>query len=537
MVESRELQRWFAEHIKEKNRPYFLDKYQAKVIADEHKNTIVTARAGSGKTRTLVAKIIYLIAYKQIPPDKIITFAFNRKARAEINERLSKITYDNKPIISGTSQIASTFHAFSYQLLGGKKEIGNKLISEEQQAKVISGIIKNIKIPENLFGSEYTKLKEVAIQFITRAEQQFFQDYNKLLDAINRKTKEIAKDHTTTQQIRTTYRKQMILYNVFLKYQGRLKSQGLVNYNQMVANAASLISANDSNIPKYQYILVDEYQDFSLLFLNLILALRSVCPDARLLCVGDDWQAINRFAGSNVEYFHNFNKYFPEDNVKLFIPSNYRSGKLIVKNANYFMAKALKDYSGCKTGNRQKSNIYIKNIASNLISHSKLPISIENYLQASLDIIKHNPEKTIMILDRNNNLNISDWTLKRFVDLLKQAATKNHIIDKARADALISYSTIHRSKGLESDIVILLEIDAEKFPSKDKTNGLYDIFGDTTKSLFQDEVRLFYVAITRPKEKLYILSKTTNIIRNRKAPDKSKYNFFSYLNDNWLTNF
>ncbi|MBQ3469800.1 hypothetical protein IJH16_02405 [Candidatus Saccharibacteria bacterium] len=71
----------------------------------------------------------------------------------------------------------------------------------------------------------------------------------------------------------------------------------------------------------------------------------------------------------------------------------------------------------------------------------------------------------------------------------------------------------------------MLEIDANKFPSKDKTNGLFEIFGDNTKTIFEDEARLFYVALTRPKEKLYILSKTV-----RPSQETKKRNFLEHLN-------
>lgn len=533
MVRAKEIEKWFAEHIKDGDKPYLLDKYQAKVIGDTRSNILVTARAGSGKTRTLVAKIVYLLAHEDIAPEEIIAFAFNKKAREEVNERLAHISYDGVPLFDKTPAIASTFHAFAYETLGGRKVVGRKLISEGFERRIITEILKK-EFPNSAKMSKadfYAKV-DTAQQFITRAEQKFFVDYKILDELVETKLKKATK--SSHEQLETA-QALFVLNKVLKKYQARLKREGLTNFNQMVAHAAEKLKGQTT---PYKFILVDEYQDFSLLFLTMIRALRRTCPSAHLLCVGDDWQAINRFAGSDVEFFLHFSKYFPNDNAKLFIPTNYRSGKRIVKNANYFMSRALKDYKGCKSGNKKtKAKIFVRNIDYGTESSSDLPLLLENYLKTCLKIIKENPGKSVMILHRNNEMSFRGWSIDRFVEQLRESAVKNHLLSRKKAEELITGSTVHRSKGLESDVVVLLEIDAEKFPGKDKTHGLYSIFGENEKNLFTDECRLFYVALTRPKERLYILSKTTLVIKNNKNKSKAKLNFFSYLNDNWLIDF
>lgn len=488
----RELQKWFISHVAEDGKPYSVDKNQAKIVLDSHKNTLVTARAGSGKTRTIVAKIIFLLAYESVPATDIIVFSFNRKARAEINERLTRITCDNKPLFEQTPEIATTFHGFAYKILGGKEIVGKTLISEVENTRLIQKIIGK---PQ----------PEKAVQFITRAEQQFFEDYTLLQEKI---------ENLEESSIKTNLGN---LYEILLQYKKALRQKGKTNFNEMMYHSAEKIRKEKLHF-SYQYIFVDEYQDFSKLFLNLILALRSRVPNSKLLAVGDDWQAINRFAGSDVKYFTNFEKYFPDDCAKLFIPTNYRSGKIIVRNANYFMGKCTGDYKGCKAGNKTHTQIFVKNML------------FESYKNIVTRIIKENPEKTIKILSRNNDLNFERISVTDFTEQIRQKLAKEN--PEQNVEGLISESTIHRSKGLESDIVILLEIDTGKFPSPDKSSGLYEIFGDTKENLFLDEARLFYVALTRPKEKLYILSKTTKIRKETR-----KYNFLSYLNDEWIEEF
>lgn len=491
---TKSVQKWFISHIKDQGKPFTLDKYQAAVILDSHKNTLVTARAGSGKTRTVVAKIAYLIAHDHVTTEEIIVFAFNRKAKTEVNERLAQITFDDAPIFPEIPHIATTFHAFSYQILGGKNVIGNNIITEAHETRLIQKICEKI-------GTEIPQ----TTQFITRSEQLFFRDYDKLHQTI------LEDPDINRQDALLSLEKSLKIY------QNYLKKHKLYNFNQIIANSLPLIRDQNTEIPPLKYLFVDEYQDFSLLFLELIRAIRERNPDSHLLAVGDDWQAINRFAGSDVRYFQHFERYFPENCQKLFLPTNYRSGKKIVKNANFFMSEAVRDYQGCKSGNKTRAKIYtvnIKNVPVPLDSTSDTPLLLRKYLQCVANIITMNPGKSIKILHRNNNLSFQGWTLEKFAESLQSTA---------------SFSTMHKSKGLEADIVILLEVDAGKFPGKPKNGNLFQIFGDTETTLFEDEARLFYVALTRPKEKLYILSKTP-----QPTKDNAKLNFFSYLNENFL---
>lgn len=518
----RELIKWYKKHITDEGEPYVLDKNQAKVILDTHKNTLVTARAGSGKTRTVVAKIIYLLAYKKVPAEEIIVFAFNRKARAEINERLSKITYDGELIFKEIPQIATTFHAFSYRTLKADKNFFLELLTESENCKYISLALQDAlrrqgkKLAVN--SEEFQSNLSSATQFIARAEQQFFKDYGKLAEKIeNSKAGE-------NKEALTLYLRVMRGYHYLLKKNAK------INFNQMMA--LSVKKLEGAKLP-YKYIFVDEYQDFSLLFLELVQAIRKTCGETKLLAVGDDWQAINRFAGSDVKYFKNFEKYFPEDTAKLFIPTNYRSGKRIVENANYFMSTVLSDYNGCKSGNKKRAKIYVHDVANAAVERrysfeDETPWILMNYLEEVARIVRENPGKTVKILHRNNCTSFRDYDLDRFCKMLISALVQEKELGEEEAGR-ISWSTIHRSKGLESDIVILLEIDANKFPSVDKSGGLYEIFGSDEKTLFEDEARLFYVALTRPKEKLYILSKTTKFSKANR-----KMNFLSYLNEEWL---
>lgn len=88
--------KWFAEHVTLFGEPYTLDLDQTRAAIDTHQNTLVTARAGSGKTRVIVAKVAYLVAHGLASLDEIAIFMFNRTAAAEVNTRLAEVKVDGE---------------------------------------------------------------------------------------------------------------------------------------------------------------------------------------------------------------------------------------------------------------------------------------------------------------------------------------------------------------------------------------------------------------------------------------------------------
>ena len=557
---TKQLQRWFEENITSAGETYSLDPNQAKIVLDSHKNALVTARAGSGKTRTIVAKCIYLISHEKVNPSEIVIFAFNRKARAELNERLHLVRYQGEPILPPDINPATTFHSFAHHLLNDDSyELADTARTENYLKNVLAFFLQKAQTDSQKSQHDLQRelLRELTRlqQFIARAEQLFFADYTELEQKIS------------DLQPSATRRELERNLKILKAYHAKMSELGLLNYNQMIALAAEKLTQNakfstHNLIPKklpnnhstpdsipddptvtpdstlnplleksqrFRYIFIDEYQDFSLLFLNLILALRANCPYSHLLAVGDDWQAINRFAGSDVKYFQNFSTYFPEDSVKLFIPTNYRSGKHIVENANYFMANSLHDFQGCKSGQKSRAKIIILDIRKTPIvisDQTKIPLGIRQLLYDTLLIAVRNPNKSIKILSRNNMLSYKDWPLEKFAGLVR------HNMQKQGLDTdNLTFSTIHKSKGLESDIVILLEIDDDKFPAPDRDGDLYEIFGETEETRKYDTYLLFYVAITRAKEKLFILTST--------PPTHKKHsdNILDFLDDKFLSRF
>lgn len=290
-----------------------------------------------------------------------------------------------------------------------------------------------------------------------------------------------------------------------------------IDFSQCLFKATKLINEGkcDDSILALKWILIDEYQDFSELFYGLINAIRKRNPGIKVFCVGDDWQAINRFAGSDLKFFVKFKSHF-KNSQKYNIRTNYRCEKHIVDNAARHMEKfhipgAAQVGISVNTGEIQEiplESAYSKD--SNKYSwvfeeekywrnceHANL--DIRAYVQICSNIVNANPGKSIMILNRT----------KSFYG--KEIATLSAVLKDPRVCKIenpdIVAKTVHSAKGEESDIVILTEVNQGTFPMFHPDTCLFEIFGENPATILEDEIRLYYVALTRAKQSLYIIFK------------------------------
>lgn len=366
------------------------------------------------------------------------------------------------------------------------------------------------------------RFTNLVVSFIDRYQQNFFDTnakFNKLLEEFkdNKRIYEFLKLST---EIFSLYEKELASSNKT----GELGAfnQYTLDFNQLLLRAIKRIESGkaDKEIKKLKYLLIDEYQDFSELFFKLIKAIKGRNPEIKLFCVGDDWQAINRFAGSDTAYFTDFNSYFPASTRKE-IGTNYRSVEEIIKRSNKFMKKhgfpGIEAKSANSTEEISVVNEYVNFVPLNetkaddqefineFIDHRgnrEKDISMKTkYLKKCYEIIKANPGKGILILHRYNNFRY-DMKLTSFREKLVRILLNNKII---KDEKTVKISTMHSSKGMEEDIVILLEANESILELVHPDNELFEIFGDNVKTALEDQKRLFYVAITRAKEKVFLL--------------------------------
>lgn len=296
---------------------------------------------------------------------------------------------------------------------------------------------------------------------------------------------------------------------IYRRYRQVLNEQRQTDFDQLMLNAASMIregrtgfnSARGSgDIRQILHLLIDEYQDFSHLFDELRKSIIAQSPDANFFCVGDDWQAINKFAGSNLRYFTGFTDTF-KPSVRKLITRNYRSCRKIVEIGNQVMQD--EGEPSVPNSNEQGNTCRVEVGDYGNLSEAE-EVVIEELGDDALSILRIASDCTsrgesVAILSRTSSVATSEGTPK----LEKwQEKLRSFLPEKDRG--LLEASTTHGYKGKEADVVIML--DPEAYPFVHPDSIFSTIFGDTFKSIQDDEKRLFYVGVTRPKKTLYLLS-------------------------------
>lgn len=420
-----------------------MNKNQAKASIGTGGVSLVIAGAGTGKTTTMIKKIINCVESGTASPDRTVVLTFSRKAAEEIRERISKST-------SSTNEIgfAGTYHSFSLKLLKEyssdylkmkKQSSFPTVIKEEDKEKVMRDIV--MRDPGRFSGVPYDAVLSIA------------ENIDRLPDYMMKKL-------TTSP-----------LYNELLSvnkdYCGYKASNNLIDYEDMIDDAADLLENNPDVMndlhSRYTYIFVDEFQDTSE---NNLRLLKAVVPvkGRNLFMVGDDFQSIYKFRGSRVHFLINIKEHFPEAEIHK-LTMNYRSRKEIVTLSNRFIRlnrfrtdKAIKSFRG------RGGRIFFHQ-TEDAISEAGLISRI---------IYRESSAKETGILYRNNSQG----------EIISKYITLN-------LDHSINLMTMHASKGLEFERVIIAGISDRIIPDRG--------------SDIEEERRLFYVAMTRAKDELHLI--------------------------------
>lgn len=540
-------------------KPYTLDPDQAQAVLDCHKNTLVTARAGSGKTRVIVAKVAYLVARNLANLSEITAFMFNRAAAAEVNQRIGAVEIDGVSLrVHNHGQpikLASTFHKFALEIV---KHAGEppKLTSETDHDALIRRLTRQVLAKQclQLSPQQFDEYLRLISGFIARAGQKY--PGAKGLTGLTTYVKSYIKLHSAN----AAYEPKIFLHRICLTvYQEYLLALTYpkIDFNVLMARATQILTEENhtsaitdhapasrkhasaraartryahKTIDNLKYILIDEYQDLSYLFFSLVQALRSHAPQTHLFCVGDDWQAINRFAGSDVDYFINFAQYFPEDVANIPLLTNYRSDRKIVENANRYMLQNYDSYATKAVPfSKRKGKIkYLSTTKTKFDPHdlsedalgdarfqfalakvcSGSPASYQAaavLLKTVFKILKRHPQEEVLLLHRHNFTSFQNVTLENFTQALRLLCVQERLMTATDFDRQVRSMTMHKSKGLESDVVILLEANRDQLRASHPHATTFEIFGDTLEAEAADQHRLLYVALTRAKHQLYIV--------------------------------
>lgn len=290
----------------------------------------------------------------------------------------------------------------------------------------------------------------------------------------------------------------LLIEPIFNEYNHYLSSHGEIDFNDMINLAASYIEQGKYR-HDYKYIIVDEYQDISRSRYNLLKTLRDsmVC---KLFCVGDDWQSIYRFAGSDIDYILNFEHYWGTSLINK-IETTYRFPPQLVEISGNFIM--------CNPAQIKKQ--ITSRILADITSFGEINGYTDKYaIQFMLDKIQHLPkDSSVFLIGRYSfDLNLLDG--QDFVRY--QYDNQNSLIAvnySKRPDLDINFLTAHKSKGLQADYVFILNNKNTKmgFPSKIQDSPVLNLLLNNREDFpYAEERRLFYVALTRAKKKVFIVT-------------------------------
>lgn len=283
-----------------------------------------------------------------------------------------------------------------------------------------------------------------------------------------------------------------IAKRVYLYYSKRVHGSGKIDFDDMILRSTSALPSLSGF--RYKHIIVDEFQDISYSRAMFLKAL-SEHGNSDLFCVGDDWQSIYRFSGSDLSLFLNFETYFGYAE-RHSIGEVYRNSQQLQDAMKRFIEQnpeqIKKEIVSSKSANNPIRVVYYDN--------DPCP-----FLRDLLSTISSRKEDAEVLLLGRNNRDIKPFLSTEFYFSKKTGGLVSEEFPKLR----LNYSTVHGSKGLEAEYVILLSAkDAPNgFPNKTEDDPLLNlVMSRPSLYPFAEERRLWYVALTRTKSYTFILA-------------------------------
>ncbi len=318
---------------------------------------------------------------------------------------------------------------------------------------------------------------------------QMTQSFINLVKANGKDIDDIRKIAEECNSRRDVYVIDSIMKPLWSGYQKELKERKEMDFTDIILKATKYCEEGKWN-QRYEYILIDEFQDISVDRYKFLLSLRTDLPKTKLYCVGDDWQSIYRFTGSDLSLFSEFTKYFGyTEECK--IETTYRFGNPLINESSKFV----------QSNPLQKK----KNVHPRAVSPPETKISFMGYnnnqeLQSLIErmLARVPADKTAYIISRyaHDIKALSSPYIKMDYD------SNSDMVTLTISGRKVKFMTIHGSKGLEADYVFVLNCNSGLygFPSLVSDDPVLDyVLSDPEHYEYAEERRVFYVGITRAK--------------------------------------
>ena len=457
--------------------------YQKKSIICDNNNILCIAGAGSGKTTVLTKRIEFLTQYRSVDPNKILAITFTRKAKQEMAVRLEKMNNLSNVHIE-------TFNSFCEKLLRKHNDLiydqDVRVISYKDRFLIIKKALESLRIGmsrviEIYFskGQRQSKTNE-QLSNIFMNDIFFLRDYFKFK---NLPIEESAFD--ISPEYRNSFK---LVFNICHYVEEYMTENGFRDFADQLLDTIALFNKHPELIPKFDHVLIDEYQDVNSIQIKLV----DLINPTNTFCVGDPRQSIFGWRGSDIKYIINFEEKYPDSEI-ISLTKNYRSTEHIVNLINNSIKNmGLPDLESEIQGEKD-----IKLLKFNS-EEKEFEFVMQKIISSSL------PREEIFVLARTNR------QLNDLSQMMKIRGIK-HVLrsDEVRKLVLagkdeITLATIHAIKGLEAEMVFVIGCSVMNFPCKGSEHPVIDMVKVGEYDKEEEERRLFYVAMSRAKKTLYL---------------------------------
>lgn len=307
---------------------------QTKAICHKNGPAMVLAGPGSGKTLVITRRVEYLIKKHGVRPEQILVITFTKAAAKEMRERFTRITKDERfPVTFGT------FHGIYYGILKWAYRMNaSNIFSEEEKTALLKEVIAGMELE--------------------------MEDEKEFLQGIASEIGQIKNNRLLLEAYESCSCSDQMFRQIYEEYERRRKLLKKIDFDDMLVLCYELFQKRPDILQmwqkKFQYILIDEFQDINQVQYDVIRML--ALPENNLFIVGDDDQSIYRFRGARPEIMLGFSRDYP--NAKsIILDVNYRSTKAVVSAARRVIERNKNRYQKeIVTVNEQGDNVHIQEV-------------------------------------------------------------------------------------------------------------------------------------------------------------------------------
>ncbi|OHU87632.1 hypothetical protein BET10_09415 [Pseudoalteromonas amylolytica] len=502
----KELQQWQANDIaafRAKYIQYYANKYQhffdsveaqpltaaqrqACIIRDD--SHLLLAGAGTGKTSVMVSRAKFLVYSDVATPEQVLLLAYGSEAAKELKQR------------AGESFECLTFHALGMLVIAaveGKQPQLSELTNDaKKRFRFVQDTLQVLCLQPGYKGLfEQFCIKECHIQPNLDLAEFIRSARCKAVIAHITSLLSVYKNVVALGQLTRIASQQSDLLKcltpIIDEYQSYLDTEGAIDFEDMIAKAIAYIEADRFNVP-WQHIMVDEFQDLSPIRAELLKALMKAKNKRYLFAVGDDWQSIYRFSGADITLTTQFEAHFGRVTITA-LDKTFRYPQDVLDISSRFV---------CANPHQLKKYVKSARTETGPTLQMETVECEANTLEKVLAQLNDKGEACVLLLARFH----------------KMLPSRDELVDlQGKFKALkIRAMTFHAAKGKEAEYAVIMGLyeGHTGFPANRPIQPLMEAMLPARETFsFAEERRLFYVALTRAKRRVYLFKPQDNACR------------------------